>query len=147
MTQEKDYMTRLDSEDKHNWLNITAVSNKKVQLPCFVEMNRKFIWMHSGRNEVISIGTNVLNNNKQRFSIDSKCYDSHSNRKSAEEFLFEYSKFKEKSNAAGCWMNLIIESINSRDEGLYICQINTMSSAKVYLNILGKFERIFLKTL
>ena len=39
-------------------------------------------------------------------------------------------------NQAGCWHNLSITQILTKDEGLYICQIDTMSSARaVYLTV------------
>lgn len=40
-------------------------------------------------------------------------------------------------NTDGCWVYLVINSVNLYDEGLYVCQIDTMTSTWVQLNILG----------
>lgn len=121
-----------------NILNITTELNKKASLPCFVETNRKFIWMHTGRDEIISIATTIINGNR-RLQIESKCMNTDSTDLTVRRGTsrqFRNSIFKKKKQTNGCWKNLVIDQIRLEDEGVYICQIDTMSSARVYLNVL-----------
>ena len=51
-------------------LNLTGILSKQVKLPCVVERDRKFIWMRSERDEIISIDRTLISNDK-RLSLDS----------------------------------------------------------------------------
>lgn len=97
--------------------NITAVINKQVKLPCFIQNGRKYIWMHVKRDEILSIDNMVITPDR-RFSI-------------------EKTVSSDVDQSGGCWVNLVINSVNLNDESVYICQIDTMSSSRVNLNILG----------
>ncbi len=94
--------------------NITVPLGKRASLPCFVQPNRKFIWMHTTptRDKIISIGDTVITGDS-RARIDSAC-----------------------SPDTGCWKSLHIDKVQLEDAGVYICQADTMRSARVYLNVL-----------
>ncbi len=120
-----------------NGFNITTLLNSQVKLPCYIEKGRKFIWMQTTRHEILSIDSNLITSDK-RFSIEStkKCGGSHfSHRKTL--IKLAGSNHSESVKKNGCWSNLVINDVNLSDEGVYLCQIDTMSSSKVYLNILG----------
>lgn len=150
----------IDSDKKQEvtYLNVTTVYNHNAVLPCFVQSNRKFIWMHTDRDEIISIAQTIINGDN-RLRIESDCYDSEASEtlkrhgvhqgRSIDEFVYKYANLKRKRrqdmkpnrSVDGCWRNLQIKKVQLEDEGFYICQIDTMSSARVYLNVLSK--RIF----
>ncbi len=94
--------------------NVTVLLGKKAILPCFVLPNQKFIWMHttSAGDKIISIGDTIITGDR-RVQIDSTCL-----------------------NQSGCWKRLKIDKIQLVDEGFYVCQADTMRSARVYLNVL-----------
>jgi len=150
--------TVYDLLDHNKVINITTIYNQNAVLPCFVQTNRKFIWMHTDRDEIISIAQTIINGDN-RLHIESECYDSEAsetlkrhgvnNEKSIEEFVYKYSKVKRRrqttnatvnpnESADGCWRNLQMTKVQLEDEGFYICQIDTMLSARVYLNVLSK---------
>ena len=110
-------------------LNLTGILNKQVKLPCVVERDRKFIWMRSERDEIISIDRTLISNDK-RLSLDSsRC-------------LAKQARGVETS-AAGkddCLVSLVINELTVNDEGLYLCQIDTMISTKIFLSVLGTLK-------
>jgi hypothetical protein len=144
-------------------INLTSVLSKPIRLPCMVERGRKFIWMKADRNEILTID-NMLITNDRRFSIEHshECYDKPVSSGAGGDLLVNKKmKSKGKTHVAsgiqsrhanadhvsvdggisvesvGCWVYLCIENINMDDEGLYVCQIDTMSSTKISLNVLG----------
>lgn len=147
----------IDSDKKQEvtYMNVTTVYNHNAVLPCFVQSNRKFIWMHADRDEIISIAQTIINGDN-RLRIESECYDSEASEtlkrhgvhdgRSIDEFVDKYANLKRKRRQGtkpnrsvdGCWRNLHINKVQLEDEGFYICQIDTMSSARVYLNVLSK---------
>jgi hypothetical protein len=115
-------------------VNVTTLINKSAKLPCFIEVGRKFIWMQANRDEILSIDTNLITSDK-RFGIEQSqsCSSSNSNL-----INFQMSLKKNLTNQNnGCWVYLVINSVSLFDEGQYLCQIDTMSSTLVSLNILG----------
>ena len=113
--------------------NLTAIVDKQTRLPCFVEYGRKFIWMQTKRDLIIAIDNNVIASDR-RFKLETKCSTLPHNRLRQAEFIFKYSSSKDLN---GCWNNLVIENVHLDDESLYICQIDTMLSTRVNLNVLG----------
>lgn len=152
-------------EDQHR-INLTSIMSKQAKLPCFVQSGRKFIWMQANRDEILSIDANVITGDR-RFSIEqtNRCRmaaGTNSQRRDAatvsimglgnytsrDELSDDDSDFPSLSfspDTHGCWVFLIINGASLYDEGLYVCQIDTMTSTWVYLNILGK-PRNFYKT-
>ena len=134
-------------------LNMTSVLNKQIHLPCFVEKGRKFIWMKADRNEILTIDSMMITSDR-RFGIElaSDCYDKPTataksegsngvrvsvfNSKNNETFISESNNQVITLDNYGCWVYLTIENINASDEGLYVCQINTMSTTRIQLNVL-----------
>lgn len=106
-------------QNEHFKKNLAAKLNQKVKLPCFVENGHKFIWMKSNQNEVISIGEIVMIN-QASFSVETECGKT--------EYNF----------GPGCWVYLVIDNLKSDDEGVYVCQKDTMLSSYINLTILGK---------
>lgn len=105
-------------QNEHFKTNIVAKLGQKVKLPCFVENGHKFIWMKSDQDEVISIGEIVMIN-QQSFSVKTECDKT--------EYNF----------GLGCWVHLIIDNLELTDEGVYVCQKDTMLSSYINLTILG----------
>jgi hypothetical protein len=146
-------------------INLTSVLNKQIRLPCMVENGRKFIWMKADRNEILTID-NMLITGDRRFSIEhsAECYDKVAKSDSSGSNTKKTNKKVHGSNIqsrhvthdensgisvenVGCWVYLCIENVNMNDEGLYVCQIDTMSSTRISVNILGECplqRRIFL---
>lgn len=102
--------------EHHYRKNLNAELNQKVKLPCFVENGHKFIWMKSDQNEVISIGDMVMAN-RHEFRIETEC--------------------DKTELSSGCWIYLTIEKVDLIDEGVYVCQKDTMHSNYINLTILG----------
>jgi hypothetical protein len=130
--------------------NLTAATNQQVSLPCFVEHGRKFIWMSTRRDEILSIDKSVITSDV-RFSVESRDSangksDCQQQQQQATSSIVRHRKRLsvnstiELETKHGCWMNLIISSVNAQDQGYYLCQIDTMSSTRVYLNVLGKLN-------
>jgi hypothetical protein len=147
-------------------INLTSVLNKQIRLPCMVERGRKFIWMKADRNEILTID-NMLITGDRRFSIEhsAECYDkavktdnsntagsssssSNTIRKTNKGLSVQSRHTNVENNNnnpngirvenVGCWVYLCIENVHMSDEGLYVCQIDTMSSTRISVNILGK---------
>lgn len=138
-----------------NELNVTTIINKPTKLPCFIEDGRKFIWMQTNRDEILSIDNNLITSDK-RFSIEQSqsclltsggggggiavklnANNHHHNNHHANKQNETLSSFVADGTLGGCWVYLIINSVSLFDEGTYLCQIDTMSSTLVNLNILG----------
>jgi hypothetical protein len=130
-------------------VNLSTVLNKQVKLPCYIQKGRKFIWMQADRNEILTID-NILITSDRRFSIETSP-DCATNLINPNELIVRHRKStndddneKEEDETYlsiernGCWIHLIIENVSLDDEGLYICQIDTMSSTKISMNVLGK---------
>jgi hypothetical protein len=146
-----------DEKWPSNDFNITTILNSQIKLPCYIEKGRKFIWMQATRDEILSIDNNLITNDL-KFSVEltKKCSNSHPKKNKEYNLTNEstksakYSRFNNLTNYKehysnnnkryGCWSNLVINKVDLNDEGLYICQIDTMISSKIYLNILGNFR-------
>lgn len=107
-----------DRNEKNFKTSLAAKLDHKVKLPCFVEKGHKFIWMRSDHNQLISVGEIVMAN-RQAFRIETECEKT------------------ESSIAFGCWVYLIIDKLELSDEGVYVCQKDTMHSNYINLTILG----------
>lgn len=138
-------------------VNVTSITTKQAKLPCFVQAGRKFIWMQANRDEIISIDGNVITADR-RFSVEQtgRCRtkstgDETRRRALPDPFAIVIMSGQNQSMAQtigddlvidgdhdGCWVYLVINSVSLYDEGLYVCQIDTMTSTLVYLNILGE---------
>ncbi|RNA37692.1 limbic system-associated membrane isoform X1 [Brachionus plicatilis] len=73
--------------------------------------------MRSDHNQLISVGEIVMAN-RQAFRIETECEKT------------------ESSIAFGCWVYLIIDKLELSDEGVYVCQKDTMHSNYINLTIL-----------
>ena len=140
-------------------VNVTSITTKQAKLPCFVQAGRKFIWMQANRDEIISIDGNVITADR-RFSVEqtARCRtkstgDETRRRALPDPFAIVIMSGQNQSVAQtirddlvidgdhdGCWVYLVINSVSLYDEGLYVCQIDTMTSTLVYLNILGELK-------
>lgn len=120
--------------EQQRHVNLTSIVSKQAKLPCFVQAGRKFIWMQANRDEILSVDANVITGDR-RFSVEmtNQCTDE----------LNRTSTGRRRSSLAvdgdGCLVYLVINGVSLYDEGLYLCQIDTMTSTLVYLNILGEF--------
>ncbi len=123
---------------KSKILNVSTILYKQVKLPCFVEKGRKFIWMNMYRDEIISVDYNIITSDK-RFEIEAATTSTATTLINKESMsVFNENSKKQQTQPHGFWINLIINGVNNYDEGIYICQIDTMTTNKVFLNILGK---------
>lgn len=158
-TRTDSFPTTLSKANNQNFefnkLNITSILNKQIKLPCFIQTGRKFIWMHANRDEILSIDSNIITGDR-RFSIEQtqECSNfdepklptvvakptTNFTQTTSDLLLpnFDMSVANSGGGGGGCWVYLIINSVNLYDEGMYVCQIDTMTSTLVYLNILGK---------
>ena len=147
-------------------LNATSILGKQARLPCFVQSGRKFIWMQANRDEILSIDGNVITGDS-RFGVEhtSRCRSSAARRALPIVIATTDSMFNQTENNGiltndvnivdsektvtddGCWVYLIINSVSLYDEGLYVCQIDTMTSTLVNLNILGITGLIYIELL
>ena len=147
-------------------LNATTILGKQARLPCFVQSGRKFIWMQANRDEILSIDGNVITGDS-RFGVEhtSRCRSSAARRALPIVIATTDSMLNQTENNGlltndvnivdseksvtddGCWVYLIINSVSLYDEGLYVCQIDTMTSTLVNLNILGISGLIYIEIL
>jgi hypothetical protein len=108
--------------------NISVQMSKQAKLPCFVEFNRKYVWLDANKDQIISIDSNIIANDR-RFSIElsNDCF-----------WLLQTIDKTDgnKPSFNGCWIYLIINYVLLNDESLYICQTDTMYSTSVYLTVL-----------
>lgn len=119
--------------------NLTVNLNKQIRLPCLVERDRKFIWMNSKRAQIISIDRSIIIDDK-RFSLDlsnANCYTSTSKLNiQGRHVLSNRTTDLILPKKEFCLTYLVIDEAKMDDEGLYICQIDTMTSFKLQLNVL-----------
>lgn len=130
------------------YYNLTTVVNKPARLPCFVERGRKSIWMKSDRNEILTVD-NILITADKRFSIEQspECFEKviKSNNNNNNQESRSSSKLNNIDNqiqsdlnvgTLGCWVHLLIQSVSIEDEGMYVCQIDTMTSTRILVDVL-----------
>jgi hypothetical protein len=115
-------------KNKRNLYNFISFNNQKLDRNDGIQLKpRRFNELHI----INSLPTTIsLSANQQKDRIIT-------NRNQHKKEEQEEDEIKLKN---GCWRNMLLKDIKIEDEGLYICQIDTMSSFKVYLNILGKFN-------
>ena len=131
-------------------INLSTALNKQSRLTCLIQKGRKFIWMQADRNEILAIDQMLMTSDR-RFSIEtaSDCVENkheansirtkkstHAGSYTSDEFDTNDLNLLEEN---ACWIHLVIENVNLSDEGLYVCQIDTMSSTRIGMNVLGKF--------
>jgi hypothetical protein len=109
--------------------NMSVQMTKQAKLPCFVELNRRYIWLDANNDRIISIDSSIIINDR-RFAIElsSDCFSQFQTTEKADR--------NQLMNLNGCWIYLIINYVLLNDESLYICQTDTMLSTQIHLNVL-----------